>query len=528
MTTNNTSSACNPPVTSKHNKVVAAILWLLPTLALLITAAHFYRQSNMGMALFSIGIIILWGIGKKWHLLVVAIALFLAGFEWLYTGYSLALYRIATETPWMRAAAILTGVAAFTFISAIMVWKKYLAVNQQNTPPSPPPPSSPLPPNNEKTETSLCTQSAHQQHVASAGNAVPAPSTAAHSTPTMAQSTPTMAQSTRNDNAATLVTAATFVAVSVLLSALSARITTMPLLVADRFWYGLGGAQVFFVAWYGATVATALTQRSIRRAKRLFFWRLFSLVFFAQLVLGVIALPQMLMTGILHLPIPAFIVFSPLYQGTFGIMPFLLVGSVLLAGSAWCSHLCYFGAWDNQCAISTKNKLPATIAQPFWVTHNRLLILITGSCIAIGLRVTKAPTWCVAVTVVIFIAASIAVMLLLSRRRGIMMHCTHICPIGFIVNTLAKVSPWRMRINQATCTQCNACQKVCRYNAITPASRAKGTTAFSCSLCQDCTTVCAHNAVQLQLLRWNHPAVQYIFIVVTTTLHALFIGVARV
>ncbi|HDJ22855.1 MAG TPA: 4Fe-4S binding protein [Candidatus Aminicenantes bacterium] len=54
-----------------------------------------------------------------------------------------------------------------------------------------------------------------------------------------------------------------------------------------------------------------------------------------------------LMTGKLHLPVPALILAGPIYRGTLSFMLILFLVTIVLVGPAWCSHLCYVGAWDD-------------------------------------------------------------------------------------------------------------------------------------------------------------------------------------
>ncbi len=87
----------------------------------------------------------------------------------------------------------------------------------------------------------------------------------------------------------------------------------------------------------------------------------FSMVFFAQLLLGLAGIEKLLMTGKLHLPVPALIIAGPLFRGEGVFMLILFAATVLLVGPAWCSYLCYIGAWDNYAATAQKRpgRLPS-------------------------------------------------------------------------------------------------------------------------------------------------------------------------
>lgn len=83
-------------------------------------------------------------------------------------------------------------------------------------------------------------------------------------------------------------------------------------------------------------------------------WLMFSGVFFAQLVLGLLGAERFLMTGNLHLPVPAVILAGPLCRGEGFFMLILFLCTVLIVDPAWCGWLCYIGAWDNVAASARR------------------------------------------------------------------------------------------------------------------------------------------------------------------------------
>jgi ferredoxin-type protein NapH len=44
---------------------------------------------------------------------------------------------------------------------------------------------------------------------------------------------------------------------------------------------------------------------------------------------------------------PMMILGGPIYRGQLSVMTILFLSTVILTGPAWCSQLCYFGAFDN-------------------------------------------------------------------------------------------------------------------------------------------------------------------------------------
>ena len=57
------------------------------------------------------------------------------------------------------------------------------------------------------------------------------------------------------------------------------------------------------------------------------------------------------------------------------------------------------------------------------------------------------------------------IMLLFSRKRRKMVHCSSYCPIGTLVSFLKYLSPFRVRLT-TDCCHCMACTNACRYDAL--------------------------------------------------------------
>ena len=110
--------------------------------------------------------------------------------------------------------------------------------------------------------------------------------------------------------------------------------------LTERFLPGWAPLHILLAGFWASWVASRLGDRDAAPRTRLFIWRLFSVVFFVQLALGLAGYGLFLMTGNLHLPVPGMILAAPLYRGGGLFMPILFGVSVLLAGAAWCSHLC--------------------------------------------------------------------------------------------------------------------------------------------------------------------------------------------
>lgn len=119
------------------------------------------------------------------------------------------------------------------------------------------------------------------------------------------------------------------------------------LLLLHRLVPGWGAVQALLAGLWAGLVYGWLADRRRAPVWRRRIWLLFSCVFFGQLLAGLFLHSLFLLQGVPHLPVPGLILSGPLYRGGGSLfMPGLFAVSLLLAGSAWCSHLCYLGVWD--------------------------------------------------------------------------------------------------------------------------------------------------------------------------------------
>ena len=299
----------------------------------------------------------------------------------------------------------------------------------------------------------------------------------------------------------------------------------LPVILADRYLSGSGFAEILVLAMYAAFVAHIILKSQKTARIRSGIWALFSLVFFVQLVLGLAGLERMLMTGDLHLPVPALILAGPIYRGHGLFMPILYGATVLLVGPAWCSFLCYIGSWDDK-ASRVRSAPPRPV--PLWATHvlrPLLLLAIVGT--ALVLRSQGAPLYLAVGLALSFGLVGVAVMVTQSRRTGQMVHCTVVCPIGLISNLIGRISPWQIRVAQG-CTMCGSCTRACRYSALKPADLERGRPGLTCTLCGDCVHQCPHSLIGYRFPGLSSSQARTAFLVLVVSIHAVFLGVARI
>ena len=210
-----------------------------------------------------------------------------------------------------------------------------------------------------------------------------------------------------------------------------------PMLLLERFIPGGGWFEIALIGLYGAIVAYHMQDPKKVQSWRRYTWLAFSILFFSQLLLGLLGQEKFLMTGKLHLPVPMMIMGGPIYRGHASVMTILFLSTVVLSGPAWCSHLCYFGAIDGLASKGKTQKGP--IRNKMALKATILLLVIAGT---VTLRLMAVPILTATIIGIGFGVIGIGIILLLSRRQKRMVHCTAYCPIGTIVNYSRFINPF--------------------------------------------------------------------------------------
>lgn len=295
-----------------------------------------------------------------------------------------------------------------------------------------------------------------------------------------------------------------------------------PLLLAERFIPGAGWAEIMIIGIYGAFLARKMKDPAHTAQWRIISWTIFSVVFFSQLLFGLLFSEKFLMTGKLHLPVPAMILAGPVYRGQLSIMSLLFLSTVILTGPAWCSHLCYFGSFDG--LLSRKNINRSKLRNKMPIKHIALLLFIAA---AIILRLAGAGNTLTTILGTAVGAGGVIFALLLSQRKGKMMHCILYCPIGTLVSYLKLLNPFRLKID-TKCTFCGSCSNICRYDALSLSDLAKKKPGPTCTLCGDCLNACHSQAIQYQLFSLNPELSRNIYLFLTISVHSVFLALARI
>jgi polyferredoxin len=300
-----------------------------------------------------------------------------------------------------------------------------------------------------------------------------------------------------------------------------------PMLLADRFWPeagGLAGAvEILLLAMYAALLCRGLLDPTTTARWRRRAWWIFSVVFFGQLALGMAGVEQCLMRpDRLHFPIPALIAAGPLYRQEGFFMIILFICTVLVVGPAWCSHLCYMGAWD-QAAADGKRK-PGRL--PAWHQYFRGGFTAGVLLTALIMGLLGVPTWMAGGAALLLGITGVVMMFVWSRRAGVMTHCVTYCPMGLLAVWLGKISPFRLHLASG-CDGCMRCRLACRFAALEQEDVERRRPGNTCTLCGDCLVSCDGGALEYHFLGLKPRTARILFVVLVSTLMACFLGIAR-
>ncbi|MDM8003995.1 MAG: 4Fe-4S binding protein [Bacteroidota bacterium] len=295
-----------------------------------------------------------------------------------------------------------------------------------------------------------------------------------------------------------------------------------PMLLFERLFAGGGYLQIAVIAAFASVLEYNMLIPGRSGWWRRFSWSLFSAVFFLQLILGIAVDKVFLMTGNLHLPVPALIISGPLYRGELSVMTLIFLSAVILSGPAWCSQYCYFGAIDS--AFAGKKTRTAPVQNRLALKNSFLVLAIAA---ALLLRITGAGKEIALAAGVATGVAGLLIIGFISRRRGKMIHCTVWCPVGTLTSYLKHINPFRMRIENS-CTSCMLCSSACRYEALTPADIASLRPGMTCTLCGDCLPACRHSSITYRFPGLNPENARKAYITVTVVIYSMVLAMARI
>jgi len=294
------------------------------------------------------------------------------------------------------------------------------------------------------------------------------------------------------------------------------------MLLLERFLPGWGWIEILVLGLYAGFLFAKLHNPKTSAKWRKISWTIFAVFFYAQLATGLMGCEQCLMTGKLHLPIPAMILSGSVYRLEIGFMPVLFLSTVILSGPAWCSQLCYLGAFDNIAAYSKRIGI-RKIANKNLFKNTFLALMLT---VVVLLRIFSAPLILAIIGGGIIGIVGVLIIVFISPKKGKMIHCIAYCPIGTIIQYLKYVNPFRMQIRQS-CTECMICTSKCPYDALNKEDILNRKPGLSCTYCGDCLDSCYGNFIEYKFFKLPPEKARNIYLIITVTLYAVFMGLAR-
>lgn len=314
-----------------------------------------------------------------------------------------------------------------------------------------------------------------------------------------------------------------WVAALVLLLLIPVQLTIQPeMLLFERLFNGGGWVEIALITAYGALLIYKMQFPKNVAIWRIRSWTIFTIFFFSQLLLGLFVSDTFLLTGKLHLPIPMMMIAGPLYREQLSIMTLLFLSTIILSGPAWCSHLCYFGALDG---LASKGKKRVAALKYKTAIKSTLLAGIIG--VTLLLKFLGVSNLFATVIALIFGVTGLAIMFFFSRRKSQMIHCIYYCPIGTVVNYTKWMNPFRMYID-SNCTSCMKCITVCKYNALLVDDIKNRKPGITCTLCGDCVQSCHAQSIKYKLFSFSPQLSRNVYLVITITLHAVFMAMGRI
>lgn len=296
------------------------------------------------------------------------------------------------------------------------------------------------------------------------------------------------------------------------------------MIIAERFFNNGGWVEIFLLSCYAGFLTYKMSNPKNTAKWRMYSWLLFTFVFYGQLTLGLFGFEKFLLTGNLHVPVPAMILAGPIYRFEFSIMPVLFLSTIILSGPSWCSHLCYFGGIDNVFSNSKNYPKQVPIKNKYLWKFSFLAIIIFFTIL---LRMLNIQPLYAAISGILLGIIGLLIIVFLSKKRKKMIHCTIFCPIGTLVMYLKFINPFRIKIN-SSCTSCMLCSKHCKYDALNKVDIENGKPALTCTLCGDCITTCKFSSIEYKFIGFSPNNSRLLYIVITVSLHATFLGLGMI
>jgi ferredoxin-type protein NapH len=189
-----------------------------------------------------------------------------------------------------------------------------------------------------------------------------------------------------------------------------------------------------------------------------------------------------------------------------------LVATIVL-GRGFCSWGCFYGGWDDGFSRIRKKPVISKISDLWrWMPFAVLIMVVLTAAM------TLMPTYCSwicpfkavtefeQVTSVESVAKAgvfltlfgglVVVLPIMTRKRT---QCSFLCPLGAISSLSNKITPFIVKIDKSSCSECYKCVAVCPLFALTPEDIKAGKVSLFCSKCGKCVDACSKKAMHYSI-----------------------------
>ncbi|MEE4254561.1 MAG: 4Fe-4S binding protein [Desulfuromusa sp.] len=104
--------------------------------------------------------------------------------------------------------------------------------------------------------------------------------------------------------------------------------------------------------------------------------------------------------------------------------------------------------------------------------------------------------------------------------------CRYLCPYGALLGLVSLISPFKIRRDTTTCTDCRECTRTCPAR-ISVHSRISVMNA-ECTGCLSCVEACPHGSLAMSVCGLRKPLPRWVFPVVLLTFYAAGVGLGMV
>ena len=161
----------------------------------------------------------------------------------------------------------------------------------------------------------------------------------------------------------------------------------------------------------------------------------------------------------------------PLVVAAFFILPLAMA---LVCGRVFCAAVCPLGAVQDALVLRPV-RVPTWLAQtlsmgPYLYLGCAVLFAATGAGFLICRLDPFVPLFRLSGSATMLGLAACFLLLGMFVARP---YCRFVCPYGVLLNWLARISKWHVRITPDECVQCRLCEDACPFGAILPPTPAQ-------------------------------------------------------